>query len=87
MKAFIGRLMCSFLSLLGELLLGLVEEFEAPELWGDIWVMADIAPKEEDMPDMEGEEERLAMCCMFCMLCMADIDMLGTLENMLLLCC
>ena len=32
MKAFIGLLMCSFFSLLGELLLGLVEEFEAPEL-------------------------------------------------------
>ena len=36
MKAFIGLLMCSFLSLLGELLLGLVEELEAPELCGDI---------------------------------------------------
>ena len=86
MKAFMGLLMCSFFSLLGELLLGLVEELEAPELWGDIWVMADIAPREEDIPDMEfGEEAIEAMCCcMLDMLCMADMDMLGTLENMLL---
>ena len=84
MNAFIGLLMCSFLSLLGELLLGLVEELEAPELCGDIWVIADIAPKDEDMPDMDWEEESEAMCCIFCMLCIADMDMLGTLENMLL---
>ena len=87
MNAFIGLLMCSFLSLLGELLLGLVEELEAPELCGDIWVIADIAPRLEDIPDIEGEEESEAMCCMLDMLCMADIDMLGTLENMLLCCC
>ena len=82
MKAFIGRLMCSFFSLLGEPLEGEVEELEAPELWGDIWVMADMAPREEDMPERLGEER--PMLCMFCMLCMADTDMLGTPENMLL---
>ena len=49
--------------------------------------MADIAPRLEDIPDMEGEEESEAMCCMLDMLCMADIDMFGTLENMLLCCC
>ena len=51
--------------------------------------MADIAPREEDIPDMEGGEEAMeAMCCcMLVMLCMADMDMLGTLENMLLVVC
>ena len=76
MKAFIGLLMCSFFSLPGELLLGEVEELEAPEDWGDIWVMADMAPREEDMPDML---ELMAMEDMLDMLCIADMDMLGRL--------
>ena len=80
--------MCSFLSLPGELLEGEVEELDAPEDWGDIWVMADIAPSDEDIPDNELEDMLAAvrpdMPLMLDMLCMADMDMLGTLLNMLL---
>ena len=87
MKAFIGRLMCSFLSLTGELLVGDVEEFDAPELCGDICVMADIAPNDDDIPEMFDDMAPLspAILDMLLMLCMADMDMLGTLLNMLLL--
>ena len=81
--------MCSFLSLPGELLEGEVEELDAPEDWGDIWVMADIAPSDEDIPDRELEDMLAAvrpdMLLMLDMCpCMADMDMLGTLLNMLL---
>ena len=49
MNAFIGRLMCSFLSLAGEVddEEGDVEE----ELVGDIWVIADMAVRFELMPE------------------------------------
>ena len=84
MKAFIGLFMCSFLSFPGELLEGEVEELEAPEDWGDIWVMADMAPREEDMPEkLEADMVPRPAADMLDMLCMADIDMLGTLVNML----
>ena len=82
MKAFMGLLMCSFLSLPGELLEGEVEELEAPDDWGDIWVMADIAPSDDDMPESE-LDDMPDMLGMLDMLCMADMDMLGTLLNML----
>ena len=79
--------MCSFLSLTGELLVGDVEEFDAPEDWGDICVIADIAPNDDDIPEMFDDMAPLspAILDMLDMLCMADIDMLGTLLNMLLL--
>ena len=87
MKAFIGLLMCSFFSLPGELLEGEVEELDAPDDCGDIWVMADIAPSDDDIPEMFCDMAPLspAMDDMLDMLCIADIDMLGTLLNMLLL--
>ena len=46
--------MCSFLSLPGELLddEGEVEEFDPPDDWGDICVIADIAPNDEDIPEV-----------------------------------
>jgi len=69
MKAFIGLLMCSFLSLPGEEEEGEVEDVDE-ELVGDIWVMADIAVRLELMPER---------------LCMGPgiwyIDMLWTPEN------
>jgi hypothetical protein len=67
MKAFIGLLMCSFLSLPGEEEEGDVEEVEPV---GDICVMADMAERFELMP------ERL---CMW--LGIWYIDMLGTPLN------
>ena len=72
-NAFMGRLMCSFLSLAGEVEeeLGEVEE----ELVGDIWVMADMAERLELMP------ERLCIWAWLGMLYMAD--MLWTPPNML----
>ena len=88
MKAFIGLLMCSFLSLPGELLddEGEVEEFDPPDDWGDICVIADIAPNDEDIPEIFEPIAPLspAIDDMEDMLCMADIDM-GTLLNMLVL--
>ena len=88
MNAFIGRLMCSFFSLPGEEEEGEVEGLEPPELVGDIWVMADMAPRLEDMPDRPGDippkpAMLLCMLDMLVMLCIA-MDMLGTLPNMLL---
>ena len=86
MKAFIGRLMCSFFSLFGELLDGDVDELEADEV-GDIWVIADIAPRLDDIPlRFEDIPLRFMLLCMLdilCMLCMA-IDMFGTPLNILL---
>ena len=88
MKAFIGLLMCSFLSLPGELLddEGDVEEFDPPDDCGDICVIADIAPNDDDIPEMFEDMAPLspAMDDMEDMLCMADMDM-GTLLNMLVL--
>ena len=50
--------------------------------------MADIAPSEDDIPDRELLDMLAAvrpdMLPMLVMLCMADMDMLGTLLNMLL---
>ena len=50
--------------------------------------MADIAPSDEDIPDSELDDMLAAvspdMPLMLDMLCMADMDMLGTLLNMLL---
>ena len=50
--------------------------------------MADIAPSEDDIPDRELLDMLAAvrpdMPPMLVMLCMADMDMLGTLLNMLL---
>ena len=46
--------------------------------------MADIAPREEDMPEkFEADMVPSPAADMLDMLCMADIDMLGTLLNML----
>ena len=46
--------------------------------------MADMAPREEDMPEkLEADMEPRPAADMLDMLCMADIDMLGTLVNML----
>ena len=81
--------MCSFFSLLGDPPEGDVEELEADEV-GDIWVIADIAPRLEDIPLIfEGIPLRFMLWCMLdilCMLCMFCIamDMLGTPVNMLL---
>ena len=48
--------------------------------------MADMAPREEDMPEkFEADMEPSPAADMLDMLCMADIDMLGTLLNILLL--
>ena len=48
--------------------------------------MADIAPREEDMPEkFEADMVPSPAADMLDMLCMADIDMLGTLLNILLL--
>ena len=48
--------------------------------------MADIAPREEDMPEkFEADMVPSPAADMPDMLCMADIDMLGTLLNILLL--
>ena len=89
MKAFIGRLMCSFFSLAG--LEGDVEELEADDV-GDIWDIADIAPRLEDIPlrfeDIPLRFMLFAACaCMFDMLLYMAIDMLdmlGTPLNILL---
>lgn len=65
MKAFIGLLMCSLPALLGEVENPLEPEDEVSELGEEaICVMADMAVRLEDMPDM------LCMLCMFmpCML-------------------
>ena len=46
--------------------------------------MADIAPRDEDMPEkLEADIVPRPAADMLDMLCMADIDMLGTLLNML----
>ena len=46
--------------------------------------MADMAPREEDMPEkLEADMVPRPAADMLDMLCMADIDMLGTLVNML----
>ena len=48
--------------------------------------MADMAPREEDMPEkLEADMVPSPAADMLDMLCMADIDMLGTLLNILLL--
>lgn len=48
--------------------------------------MADMAPREEDMPEkFEADIPPSPAADMLDMLCMADIDMLGTLLNILLL--
>ena len=48
--------------------------------------MADMAPREEDMPKkLEADMVPSPAADMLDMLCMADIDMLGTLLNILLL--
>ena len=44
--------------------------------------MADIAPSDDDMPESELDDIP-DMLGMLDMLCMADMDMLGTLLNML----
>ena len=47
--------------------------------------MADMAPREEDMPEkLEADMVPSPAADMLDMLCMADIDMLGTLLNILL---
>jgi hypothetical protein len=71
MKAFMGRLMWSFFSLMGEP----VGEGDPPPEEGEaIWVMADMAERLLDMP------EKWGWWCMLLMLFMAA--MLGTLLNM-----
>ena len=48
--------------------------------------MADMAPREEDIPEkLEADIDPSPAADMLDMLCMADIDMLGTLLNILLL--
>ena len=48
--------------------------------------MADMAPRDEDMPEkFEADMLPRPAADMLDMLCMADIDMLGTLLNILLL--
>ena len=48
--------------------------------------MADMAPREEDIPEkLEADMVPSPAADMLDMLCMADIDMLGTLLNILLL--
>ena len=84
MKAFIGRLMCSFFSFAG--LDGDVEGLDAEDV-GDICVIADMAPRLEDMPlRLEDIPLRfmLLAACMFDMLLYIAMDMLGTPLNMLL---
>jgi len=81
MKAFIGRLMCSFFSLAG--LAGEVEELEDEDV-GDIWVMADIAPRLEDIPLKFEDIPLRLMPDMLDMLLYMAMDMLGTPLNMLL---
>lgn len=93
MKAFIGRLMCSFFSLAG--LEGDVEELDADDV-GDIWVIADIAPRLEDIPfrfediplrfeDIPLRFIWLAACaCMLLYMAMDMLDMFGTPLNILL---
>ena len=75
---------CSFFSLAG--LAGEVEELEAEDV-GDIWVMADMAPRLEDIPlKFEDIPLRLMLvaACMLDMLLYMAMDMLGTPLNMLL---
>ena len=73
MNAFIGRLMCSFLSLPGDPALLL----EVSLVGEAIWVIADIAERLEDIPYID-------MCMLDIPGMLMPIDMFGILLNILL---